>query len=234
MLLFCLPHAGAMGISYYRWKPLLDSKIEFIPVDLPGHNIGRKSKCIVDFDVAVNYLYEQIVNVLQDRKEDYVLFGHSLGALFVYELYYYFADSKQRQPKKLYLSGRTPPLACQDALCEKIMCMEDARIYLANNGLGFMDNKVDASLIAFYSKLLLADMCLMRSYKYCNHNLPILTDTTILFGKSDVSTPFNEIRKWSQLCKGRLSYAQIAGGHLFPIEHAFDVVSLINADMNQQ
>lgn len=235
MILFCLPHAGSTSLSYYRWKPLLNPRIKFVPLDLPGHNIGKKSEFVSNFELAVTYLYSQIVTVLEEKRESYAIFGHSLGALLTYELYYCLIGKEKPEPFKLYISGRIPPFVSpsfiKGDLSKKIKVREDAYQYFVNDGLGLLNDKMDETLIRFYSDLLVADMNLMRSYKYTNRTVPVWTDTTILFGKDDISTPFEQLRKWDQLCKGKLSYVQIKGGHLFPLEHAAEIVNLINNDM---
>ena len=232
MILFCLPHAGANGFSYYKWKTLLDPRFKFITIDLPGHRAGERGNYVDKFDVALRDVYSQIVDVLKRENDDYIIFGHSLGGLMTYELYYVLAESGQRLPWKIYISGRIPPtVEYKDDLSERLIGMDEARGYLKTNGLSAMDDKKDADFINYYGELLLADMRLMDSYKYVPHQEPVLTDTMILFGGEDYSTPFRDIKCWGHLCKGHLTYVKIVGGHLFPLETAKDVVQLFNRDM---
>lgn len=228
MLLFCLPHAGATGISYYRWKPLLNSEIELITIDLPGHKNGDGTVPASNFEMAINSVYMQIKNVIQERDDNYIIFGHSLGALIAYELYFLLLENKQRLPLKMYISGRIPPSINKDFLRDKIIREEDAKKYLMHNGLDTVDEKKDTYLIKYYSNLLLADMKLMGTYKYIEHDTPVLVDTIVLFGKEDNSTPYRDIKQWGKLCGGNISFVQIQGGHLFPLEQAAEVVNLIN------
>jgi len=53
---------------------------------------------------------EDILTNIQDKiiADDYAIYGHSMGSLLAYELYYKIIDKNIRKPKHMFFSGNEP------------------------------------------------------------------------------------------------------------------------------
>ena len=82
MRLICLPHAGAGGIIYMPWKGVLSEKIGLYTVLLPGREKRIREPLISDAVVLCQQILE---GIKEELKPPYVLLGHSMGGILVYE-----------------------------------------------------------------------------------------------------------------------------------------------------
>lgn len=107
MKIFCLHHAGGNGYIYYQWRKYL-KEYEIIPLDLPGHGIRINEQLLYDLDVAVSDLYKQITSRITED-EQYVLFGHSMGGLFILYILERLKQNCVQMPNLVILSGASTP-----------------------------------------------------------------------------------------------------------------------------
>ncbi|MCX5412440.1 thioesterase II family protein [Streptomyces sp. NBC_00059] len=104
--LFCVPHGGAGGSAFRSWQGRVGDSTEVVPVQLPGRDIRLSEPA----EPSVARLAEQLAGPVRDRAGGlpYVLFGHSMGALLVYELGLTLQNASH-PPSALVVSGSVPP-----------------------------------------------------------------------------------------------------------------------------
>ncbi|MFJ8883761.1 thioesterase II family protein [Streptomyces sp. NPDC102402] len=104
--LFCVPHGGAGGSAFRSWQGRVGDRAEVVPVQLPGRDIRLSEPA----EPSVTGLAERLAGPVGDRADGlpYVLFGHSMGALLVYELGL-MLQSAPHPPSALVVSGSVPP-----------------------------------------------------------------------------------------------------------------------------
>lgn len=104
MKLFCIPFAGGMASAYNEWKILISEEITIIPIELQGRGKRFGEKMYESFEEIVEDVYKCIRdNVTTD--EEYGIFGHSMGAVIAYDLFYYIEQIGMKKPCLLCLSG---------------------------------------------------------------------------------------------------------------------------------
>ena len=104
--LFCFPYSGATAATFFSWSETLPASIEVCPVQYPGHGnrMGEPLHYRIDF------LVENAVQAFHESFEKpYMTFGHSLGALFSFELLRALRSKGYPQPKKMFVSGHGAP-----------------------------------------------------------------------------------------------------------------------------
>ena len=109
MLLFCLAHAGGSTIAYEKLKSYLFDDVLFVPLELPGHLRRAKEPLCTDFNRIIDDLTATICSYIDEMREEYILFGHSLGAVLAYFLFFSLEKQGKRLPVHLIFSGRWPP-----------------------------------------------------------------------------------------------------------------------------
>ncbi len=107
LTLFCLPCAGASASMYLRWRRLLPSWVKLVPIELPGR--GNR------LDELPKESYSDLAHSLCDElalslPEQYVLFGHSMGALLAYGIAQGLCSGGSFPPKALLVSGCVAPI----------------------------------------------------------------------------------------------------------------------------
>jgi surfactin synthase thioesterase subunit len=107
-ILFCIPYAGGSATVYMQWKQLLGNHIEIYPVELAGRGARYDEPHDPNFTSMMNDLVTQIKPYAENNT--YAIFGHSMGAVLAYELYYMLAEEGFPLPVHLFLSGRPAPV----------------------------------------------------------------------------------------------------------------------------
>lgn len=97
--LVCFPCAGASaGASYGAWTKAGGGDFLVKPVELPGRGVRMGEAPIEDFKALIEDL---TVRAARDIDGDYVLLGHSFGALLAYECAYGLPRLVGREPRAL-------------------------------------------------------------------------------------------------------------------------------------
>ncbi len=227
MLLFCIPHAGGSTLSYIKWKKYLNEGVTFMPLDLPGHITRREQPLCQNFYNALEDLYQCIRSAISDTEEPYAIFGHSLGAVFTYELYYKLDENGDRLPSSLFLSGRWPPY---------IEKKEDRRYKSFEEfKAGFIDSEnldklseENKDLGDYFYQVIYTDLKLLDTYRVNPTPCRINSEMTIMWGSEDTSMSYADVSAWGKAAGRSINFKMITGTHMFPIINTIETVNLIN------
>jgi 4'-phosphopantetheinyl transferase len=101
MVLFCLPYAGGSESIYYKWKRYLKHFIELEPIELKGRGKKRFNETFYEsLEEAVDDIFENIKDKIAE--DDFAIYGHIMGSLLAYELYYKIGKLNVRKPKHIF------------------------------------------------------------------------------------------------------------------------------------
>ncbi len=81
---FPIPYAGASVNAYYEWKKLLPDRYELCICELAGRGTRFTESCYQSVGEASEDIAKRISEQLE-YDDEYVIFGHSMGALLTYE-----------------------------------------------------------------------------------------------------------------------------------------------------
>lgn len=107
MKLFCIPHAGGSSAVYYKWKNYFPETINVILIDYKRHGRRFAEKLSDTMEDMVEDLFQKIKKHLDG--EEYCFYGHSMGSIVAYELYYKIKENGFRRPKHIFVSGYASP-----------------------------------------------------------------------------------------------------------------------------
>lgn len=224
-ILFCIPYAGGSAMLYTKWKKYLDASIEVYPLELTGRGKRFKEPFYANVTEAVDDLFPKIKEL--SHKAPYALYGHSMGSILAYELYYRIEELKHPKPVHLFFSGRIAPHIVRDE--RPIYNLPDDEFVAKIIKLGGTPREIfeNIELQNFFVPIIRNDYRLIDTYKYIARDTKIDCDLTVLAGKEDDMTT-EEIEGWrlhaDQSC--RIHYFQ--GGHFFINEFTSDIVEIIN------
>ena len=213
---FLLPYAGASVMVYSAFNRFKSENVELVFLEMPGRGIKSDWQACTDFPTVVNHLYEEITNQLEEQP--YALFGHSMGSLLAYELYYKIRKEGFRLPNGIILSGRIPPDLC--------VHMKKVSDYAENEFLhevsvyGGLPDEVrqNKELRDYFVPILRSDFKLIENYIYHERQEPILCNLIVLYGQNDPSTPAEDMLQWRKKVSGVFTCIEFPGEHFFCLD----------------
>ncbi|MCB2354681.1 thioesterase II family protein [Clostridium estertheticum] len=228
MILFCLPYAGGSKAIYYNWKNYLHPSIQLVPIELKGRG-NRFSEVFYEnieeaVDDILGYIKEKIVS------DDYAIYGHSMGSLLAYELYYKISESNLRKPKHIFFSGYEAPSMIKKIentytlpdydFMKKVMELGGTTEALINN----------QEILQIFLPIIRSDFKIVENYNYKKREEKIKCGVSILNGKQD-SISLEEIVAWkNHVCRGIKVY-NFEGNHFFMNNNVENITSIINATL---
>lgn len=204
--LYCLPCAGGSVALYKDWK---DLGVEVCPIELSGHGIRFHEPLYRTMDEAVEDIFSKI-----DTSSPYAVFGHSLGSILCYELIIRIQKEHCPPPEHAFFSAANPPemkpyqyygSMPRDILTEKLYQM------------GGMDRIIieDSALMDIFLPIISSDLCLLSSYNCERDFPPVECDISVLFGKSDTETMWQDLRLWHKYTVKSCKFKAFSGGHFY-------------------
>ncbi|MHA7581387.1 thioesterase II family protein [Paenibacillus vandeheii] len=231
MKLFCIPHAGGSTIPYNAWKKHLHDHIEFIPLDLPGHMPRFREPLCDNVEDIVNDLVQSVKNSLHPD-ETYALYGHSMGGMLLYFLYFRLLEEGYEPPAHLFFSSRWPPYhhnekAQYDLENEK----ESKRRFLGMGGFNeiILNNP---SMLDYHMNVLLTDFRLIQSVGTSSLRT-IYSDITVLWSDKEPDIEDEDIYKWKLSAGKSIAFVKMKGSHFFPTEEPLKTANVINVTLRK-
>ncbi|HCQ89391.1 MAG TPA: thioesterase [Clostridium sp.] len=230
MKLFCLPYAGGAEAIYYKWKKHLNSSIQLEPIELKA----RGKRFNESFYETLEEAVEDIFQIIKDKivHDEYAIYGHSMGSLLAYELYYKIASKDLKIPKHIFFSGyKSPDIKSQE---KHIHLLPDEEFIREVIGLGgtseeLLDNK---ELLELFIPILRSDFRVLENYVYINREDKIQCDISVLSGKEDDITQ-EEILAWKNHGDKEFKVHNVEGGHFFINTNSEIITDIINKTLAQ-
>lgn len=221
---FPIPYAGASVNVYYGWNKLLPQNCELCLVELAGRGGRYNEPFYASVDKAALDIAKRISAQIND--DEYVLFGHSMGSLLAYEVYYKLLELGSKAPMHLFVSGRkAPQVSKAEGKMRRINDVDFIKMVDKFGGLPkeFYQEEVKKMFLP----ILRADFCMLDEYKHHEKSEKVTCDMSILYGKEDSSTLLNEVEQWRDVCKGKSKFYEFEGKHFFLNDHPELVVECI-------
>ncbi|WP_139491421.1 thioesterase II family protein [Brevibacillus dissolubilis] len=222
--LFCVPYSGGSATLYLRWKEFLNDSVELHPLELRGRGKRFIEPLYESMSEAVSDLYENIKPHLNGSP--YVLFGHSLGGILVYELAQLIRQKGDNMPLMLIPSGRRPPSQLSGKK-RHLLSDEEFKQELFSMGGTPKEILEHAELLELFLPILRADFKLADTYVHDKSQPKLDTDVVVLNGTEDDLVNAELLPEWSEYALGKMSIHHFEGGHFFLHDHAESICQLI-------
>lgn len=223
--LYCIPYAGGSAVLYSKWKNLLPDWLELRPLELAGRGVRINEPFYADVNEAVNDLFSMVRDEIETS--EYVIFGHSMGAMLCYELAQKISRESTNQPLHLFFSGRTAPhIAVSE---EKKYHLLDADEFkrkvksLGGTPPEFFDHP---ELMELFLPLLRNDFRLASTDNMLDQINPFDSKISVLLGKEEDMTA-KQAHEWRFHSLDRCTLYYFNGGHFFINDHFTEIVELI-------
>lgn len=230
VLLYCFAFAGGSATAYLPWQRSLPSGVGLRAIQLPGRGLRFNEPPSTDFDGIAATLADV---VRQDACETpFAFFGHSLGALFAFEVARHLDAAGTVLPGTLFVSGRSGP---------RYPRMESGLHKLDDDGLiealrQYNGTPEEILNDRAYMRMLLpairADFAMAANYEYRSAR-PLDVPLTVLAGNEDRHAPEDRALLWQQETRQPIQLHVLPGDHFFILSDPGAVLSLITPQLER-
>jgi len=216
-----LPHAGSICGAYSEWKAFSNHKVEVVSIDYNGRG---KYSALPEPRSWKELIVSTAKHVLEhvEEYEEFVLFGHSMGAKVAIDIYFYLAENNYKLPQKLIFSSSKLFSEPQEHL--HLMCTRRFEDYFIQLGgisdevLAFVELK---ELLFYYLRL---DTRLLSQFKARQPYKLVQPSIVILYGDQENGHPKVE---WNELFRQACTYKVFPGDHFYLFEQKQDVFDFV-------
>ncbi len=212
MILFCLPYAGESEVIYYSWKKYLNHLVHLEPIELKGRGKRLNEDFYENIEEAIDDIFKNIkCKILYD---EYAIYGHSMGSLLAYELYYRINKENLKLPKHIFFSGCKPPCITRKEKQVHLLPDDEFIKEIIDLGGTLMEITENKELIQIFVPILRNDFKMLERYLYKEKGEKIQCDISILNGKKDDIT-LDEILAWKYHAGKGFKVYNFKGNHFF-------------------
>jgi len=228
MILFCLPYAGGSSAVYYEWRKHLHPSIHIESVELKGRGKRYNEGFYQNMDDAMNDIFLHMKPEI--IHSEYAVFGHSMGSLLAYELYYKITRENYQKPRHIFFSGQAAPGAKKRE--KKLHILEDDEFIKEVTGLGGMPEELldNQELLELVIPRLRNDFRITENYDYEEKEQRIECGITVFNGIDDDIT-LEELLSWQNHGSNGVKIHRFAGGHFFINKNIENITNIINSEL---
>jgi medium-chain acyl-[acyl-carrier-protein] hydrolase len=224
--LFCFPHAGGAASTFSPWRGEVPAGLEVHAAQLPGRESRIMERPIGRLDELVDRLTAAIEPATADR---FALFGHSAGALIVWEL----ARSLRRRggagPVHLFVSACQPPTHVHEGH-QDLHGLDDAELLARLREMNGTSAEAMANpeLMRMVLPAIRSDLGLFAGYDAAPDDV-LDCPVTAIGGDRDRVVPPDLLAGWGAATSGELAVRVLHGDHFYLIDPRNDVLGVIGA-----
>lgn len=225
MYLFCIPYAGGSQTAYYKWRNGLDPSIQLEAIELKGRGKRINEIFYRNFEEAVNDIFD----IIEDKiiKDDYAIYGHSMGSLLAYELYYKINSKKLRKPKHIFFSGQNAPNNVNKGKLIHNLPNDEFMKEIMELGGTPKELLESKELLELFIPIMRNDFSILEKYIYMKKQEKIDCDISILSGKED-SIHSDDICVWKEHASKNVNIYEFEGDHFFIHNNLDKIIHIIN------
>lgn len=201
---FLIPYSGC-GASMYRGWPRQRDGVEFVPVELPGHETR--------FAEPIAETYQELAKAMVVGLEPYLdvpfaFFGHCGSALAAYEVSAELTRTGMPTPARLYVSSEVAP---QDGPAGRYMTIEDADLRgELTHLISELGGNVTDELLDLHLGVLRADIEANKRY-VMPHVFRLSCPITAIGWSADHEVPYTTMGGWVEC--GDTTFLLLPGRH---------------------
>ncbi len=229
IIAFCIPYAGGSATIYNQWKSKLESQITLCPIELAGRGTRITEPFYTDLEAAVEDIFATISAKISTQ--DYVIFGHSMGALITYELAQKIKISGIKQPLHVFFSGRKPPHISRKVVYSSLSDQAFEKEIMLLGGTPPELFKYP-ELKQIFVPILRSDFKLSETVVQRDQISTLPYNISILVGK-DEKIEESEANEWGMHTSKTCSVHFINGGHFFLSKEVDAVTNIINQSVSK-
>lgn len=211
MKIIIFPFAGGNKNSFnYLKKPLLKKGILIETIEYTNKEFDYLSQRLESVEEILDLIFPQFIEAVKD--EDYIIYGHSMGALIGYLVCLKVEKLKLRKPLKLIVSGRAAPSFNKEDIIHDL----PKDLFLKKiRELGGVPEEVlkEKDLMDLFEPILRADIKAIEVFKYqgkANLSIPV----EVVYG-SEEKIEMKDVIEWKKESNKEVIITELKGNHFF-------------------
>ena len=228
--LFCIPYAGGSAEVFRKWAGYFSSPVELFPVELAGRGKRYNKPLYAGLDDAVNDVSGIIIDNIDHHP--YAFFGHSMGCIIIYELYYKLMDYGIKDPVHMFFSGCYPPHIGKKIPAYHKLPGDEFKEKIFSLGGTLEELLKRKALLDTFIPILKADFKIVETYNHIHRDKKLACDITVFNANDDKN--IDDIVKWQELTGGSCNIYEYEGGHFFINKHIGSISGVINYTLNSK
>lgn len=208
------PFAGGNKYSYSK---MIHNSNEFIVLEYPGRGTRSDKPLITNLNELIEDMFNEFEKIV-DEENDYIIYGHSMGALIAYFICLMIEQKKMKQPDMLVVSGAKAPFYRR---IDKISHLDNESFWAEITKIGGIPKelKEDKELIDFFTPILKADFRLLENYSYSGKN-KINIPIDVFYG-SEEDIEIEQVLAWKETTHKNINIQCLPGDHFFIFKNNF-------------
>lgn len=224
--LLCVPFAGAGASFFHPWRALSADRWRVVPFELPGRERRLLETPYRNVVEAAKSEVDGVIEALGEGART-VLFGHSLGAVLAYELAH-LLRARDVPVERLVVSGSPGPWTQRERRATGLP--DEEFLARVEEFAGFRHEALDyPEMREMILPVLKAD-CEMHENYVPSTDEPLPVPICSVRGASDGLVSADGAREWRDATTGAFGYAELPGDHMYLVDHAAEVLDLIEAE----
>ena len=205
--LFLLPFAGGSSMTYDNWY--IDG-FNIVKIEYSGHGYRFKEPLITDFDEMLDDIIKQMLDGIKD---EYVLFGHSMGGLLVWLLAHEMKKRGLREPEKIIISGCEPPEYFNTELFKKYTEYDEVVEYVRHFNR-FSEKRVNSDIFKnVFFPVIRNDFLLASQFRYMpSKKLDIPLE--VVYCREDSIMRSEFMNRWNEYAN-TVDFLEVKGDHFY-------------------
>ncbi|MGC5562290.1 thioesterase II family protein [Streptomyces sp. FR-108] len=224
--LVCVPFAGAGPSFFHPWRALAGDRWRVVPLELPGRErriLQTPYRTVAE--AAENSVDDLVADLGEETRA--VLFGHSLGAVLAYELAH-LLGAREVRVERLVVSGSPGPWTRRERRATGLL--DEEFLLRVEEFAGFRHEALDhPEMRELILPVLRAD-CEMHENYVPSTDEPLSVPICAVRGSRDGLVGPEQAREWRKATTGAFSLAEFPGDHMYLVDHAREVLDLIEAE----
>lgn len=199
------------GGSKYSFQKLHQKNPNIVVIEYPGRGKRINEKLINNIDLLIEDLLLKVIPEINSCS-NYVIYGHSMGALIGYLICHKIMELDFKKPNRLVISGKTAPSIKNNISFSQL---PDTLFWQEIIKIGGIPEEIHniPELLKFFIPILKADFRIIEQYEYqkkAKLNIPI----DVFYGTKEEMT-LNEREGWKNESTETVSVKLLEGNHFF-------------------
>ncbi len=224
MNILLIPFAGGSRYSYDFLKKYLNEIFDNIFIlELSGHGSRIKEPLLENLEDIINDL---VIKYFEFFKEDYIIFGHSMGATIAFLLAEKLTFTTIKPPCHLILSSNSS-IDILSKSNKKRYELDPISFKNYIKKFGVIPDEIinNNDIYLFFERILRADFKALDTYNRREH-IPLNIPITAIYGENDICD-YNEVKSWEKFTNKDFNMYKFPGGHFYIFEYGSELADLI-------
>jgi medium-chain acyl-[acyl-carrier-protein] hydrolase len=206
--LFCFPFAGGAASVFREWRRAQGEDLEIVAVELPGRDKRINERPFRHLSHLVNNILEGF-----PAERPFAMFGHSMGALIVFELARALSIANTN-PAHLFVSSFRAPHLPQRTRLKHLL--DDPELIMEVREMGGTPEELiqNDELRAMLLLRLRSDLAVVETYSYLDA-IALSCPITGFGGLADEYVMEEELESWHTHTSKRFRLERMAGDHFY-------------------